>query len=724
MGFINYNISLTGDCNNTNTGVFNLSVTGQSPPFAIIWNNPVSGATFSSQTINTPTYSVSGLSAGTYSFRLTDSNTPTNSRSDIIEFYITSSSTISISLFNNTNCGLNNGSISAYTETVYDTNTIELFKNGELYRTTTTSSQNLFFTNLESGSYYAKVTDIGGCNGLSNTLFVRESTPLDFGIYVIDSPYCYLGTGKIFVSGITGTPPYTYRWTNVPFFISASSVSNLNAGNYGVTVTDFYGCSSRKFATVGVGQKLSLVNFSTTSPSCFNTNGSLSLIVSGGTPPYSYNLSNGSSRIITSNQVTFGNLQAGNYTISVTDAGLCNIRQDIYLSSAQAFSILQMNVVKATCQQLGKILISLQGGFPPYYFSLTNSEGIETRQTSNLSSTSYSNLQPGIYTITITDSFKNCTYTEEVEILSDKNFVLTLNKVDTICGSRNGSITANVNPLSTGLTYVYSLSNGTTTTPTTATTYTFTNLYGGFYTVTVTDSENCVDSQSEVIQGSSPYQLILTPTKAFNGSGGTITSMIGNVDTKFNLVWSDNVNGQTGIYLTGLTAGTYSVTLSGSNGCQQYAQTTVPNVVNSSTTISFVYSSGKSEYTAAKSVTLQTMMYSGYTYVTQQAQNCVLSSATFSLKVVIDTDEYTFPFYTTKSFNRIPTLSYFAPILENAVLSIPYIESCTVNPDNNTVSITSQIVDGVQYYKDDTITFDTLIHFNVRCLSINDTICP
>jgi hypothetical protein len=274
------------------------------------------------------------------------------------------------------------------------------------------------------------------------------------------------------------------------------------------------------------------------------------------------------------------------------------------------------------------------------------------------------------------------------------------------------------------LTYVYSLSNGTTTTPTTATTYTFTNLYGGFYTVTVTDSENCVDSQSEVIQGSSPYQLALTPTNAFNGSGGPITAMIGNVDTKFNLVWSDNVNGQTGTYLTGLSAGTYSVTLSGANGCQQYAQTTVPNVVNSSTTISFVYSSGKSEYIAAKSVTLQTMMYSGYTYVTQGAQNCILSSATFSLKVAIDTDEYTFPFYNTKSFERIPTLSYFAPILENAVLSIPYIESCTVNPDNNTVSITSQIVDGVQYYKDDTITFDILIYFNVRCLSINDVICP
>jgi hypothetical protein len=83
-----------------------------------------------------------------------------------------------------------------------------------------------------------------------------------------------------------------------------------------------------------------------------------------------------------------------------------------------------------------------------------------------------------------------------------------------------------------------------------------------------------------------------------------------------------------------------------------------------------------------------------------------------------------FPFYNTKSFDRIPTLTYFAPILENAVLSIPYIETCTVNAEKNTILITSQIIDGVQYYKDDTITFDILIYFNIKCLSINDVTCP
>ena len=43
---------------------------------------------------------------------------------------------------------------------------------------------------------------------------------------------------------------------------------------------------------------------------------------------------------------------------------------------------------------------------------------------------------------------------------------------------------------------------------------------------------------------------------------------------------------------------------------------------------------------------------------------------------------------------------------------------------NNTISITSPVIDGVQYYKDETITFDILVYFNVKCLSINDVTCP
>jgi hypothetical protein len=724
MGFINYNISLTGVSSFSASGILNLSVTGDSPPFGIVWVNPVSGNSFSSQTINTPTYYVTGLTAGTYSFFLTDSNIPVNDVTRIINFNLTSASTVSVELVNNTTCGLNNATILVRTENVFDSNTIELYRNGVLYKTKVSNSTVSYFNFIESGSYYVRCIDDGGSQGFSNTLFVRDSTPLDFGLYVVDSPFCYQNTGRIFVLGETGTPPYTYRWINIPIFQTGNSVNNLSNGNYGVTVTDFYGCSVKKFATVGMGTKLSLINFTTSPPSCFENNGSITTLVSGGTPPYSYNLSDGSSKIVMSNQATFTNLSSGNYVISVTDAGLCNISQAIYLTSTNAFSILQLNIVRATCQELGKILVSLQGGFPPFYYTLTNSSGIELRQTSTLNGTAFSSLKPDIYTLTIQDSRKNCTYSEEVEIISEQNFSLSLETNSTVCGGRNGSIVANVTPNVTGLTYIYSLSNGTQSTPTSSTTYTFSNLYPGPYTVSVLDIQNCSDSEQAVVQGSSSYKLNLVPTESYNGEGGTITALVGNVDTNFNLVWSNNVNGQTGIYITGLTAGTYSVTISGANGCQQFVETQVQNIVNSSTTVSFVYSRGTSTYTPATSVTLQTMMYSGYTNLTQGSQNCVLSSATFSLKVTIDTDEYIFPFYTTKSFTRIPTLSYFAPILENAVLSIPYIETCTVNATNNTISITSQIIDGVQYYKDDLITFDILVYFNIKCLSINDVTCP
>lgn len=723
MGLINYNISLTGDCTNSGLGALSLSVTGSSPPFSIIWNNPISGASFSSQTITTPIYVVTGLTAGTYSFILSDSDLPRNQTTPIINFYVTSSTTISLAS-SNTTCNSNNGSITAYTENLYGVTTIQLYKDNLLYRTSSISSIITSFQELPPGIYYAVAYDSGGCVGLSNTVFIRGSSSLDYGLYVVDSPFCYQGTGRIFVSGQTGTPPYTYRWNNVPTFQSGSSVNNLFPGNYAVTVTDFYGCSTKKFATVGIATKLSLISLTTTPASCFESDGVMTILISGGTPPYSYNLSNGSSKIITSNQTSFGNLSSGNYTISVTDAGLCNITQDFYLNAGRAFSIMSMNLIKATCKELGKILISLQGGFPPFSYTLTNSQGVETKQTSNTNSIAYSQLNPGNYTITISDSLKNCTYSEEVEILSEQNFTLSLDTTDTVCGGRNGEIVSSVTPVSTGLTYVYSLSNGTTSTPTTATTYTFSNLIAGAYTVNVLDSDNCSAFEITTIQPSSPYQISLVPTNSFNNEGGTITAAISDVSEKFNLVWSDNVNGQTGIYLTGLTAGTYSLTLSGENGCQQFVSTDVIDIVSSSTTVSFSYSKGTSEYIPATSITLQTMMYSGYTYLTQDSKGCVLSSATFSLKVSLDGQEYVFPFYSTKSFERIPTLTYFAPILENAVLSIPYIETCTVNAKNNTISITSQIIDGVQYYKDDTITFDILIYFNIKCLSINDVTCP
>ena len=721
MALINYNIFLTGDCQNNGNGTFLLSTNGVSPPISINWIDPISGNSFSSQTIVNGVYNVTGLSASSYSFYLSDA---LNNSTNEIAFVITSSCTINIGLIQNTTCGGINGGISATTDTNYGLNTIQLFKDSVLYRTTTTTTNGANFFKLPPGVYSAKVTDVGGCIGFSNNVIINNSTNLDFGYYVIDSPQCYANSGRIIVTGVTGTPPYTYQWSNLPYLNFTDSATGLTSGGYGITITDFYGCSTTKAAAVNVGKQLSLVNFTQNTPTCFNADGSVTFIVSGGTPPYSYNLSTGEQQILLSNAVTFNELTSGNYTLSVTDLGLCRFNQDFTLTAKRSFTVLQTQIVNASCQELGKIFISIQGGFPPYYYKLVSSGSSEIRQTSILNSTSYSNLEAGLYTLMIEDTIGSCVYEEQITILTTSNFTLSLTPQDTTCGNPNGSITANIITDSTGLTFTYQLSNGDQSAPTTATTYTFSNLPSGPYSVSVTDSDSCNASEYTFINTSTPYSVILTPTSAFNGSGGTISAMIKETSGPFNLTWSNNVNGQTGYYLTGLTAGTYSLTVSGTNGCQQFVTANVGNVISSSTTVTYIYSSGSSVRTDSTSFSLQSMMYSGYTNLTQNAQNCVLSSATFSLRVTIDTDEYVFPFYSTKSFSRIPTLDYFAPILENAVLSIPYIETCTVNATNNTISVTSQVINGVQYYKDDTITFDILIYYNVKCLSINDITCP
>jgi hypothetical protein len=131
--------------------------------------------------------------------------------------------------------------------------------------------------------------------------------------------------------------------------------------------------------------------------------------------------------------------------------------------------------------------------------------------------------------------------------------------------------------------------------------------------------------------------VILTPTSAFNGSGGTISAMIKETSGPFNLTWSNNVNGQTGYYLTGLTAGTYSLTVSGTNGCQQFVTANVGNIISSSTTVTYIYSSGSSVRTDSTSFSLQSMMYSGYTNLTQNASkletnNSFLSNEVTNLK--------------------------------------------------------------------------------------------
>jgi hypothetical protein len=720
MGVLNYNYILTGDCGNTSSGAFSLSFTASSPPVSVTWVNPISGVTFSSQTLNTNPYVVNGLSGGPYTLIISD----IENSSLQFGFFITTSTTINVTSTLDTRCGLSNGQINLNIPVNYQYSLVKLYNSSNiLVNSAITQGTVLSFSNLSADMYYVIAEDSGGCTNTSLSTVINQSSELNFGLYTVNSPFCNLQNGQIYVTGLTGVQPYTYQWSsNIGPLITGSSVTGLTQGNYSVTVTDGGGCSKTVGTTLVNADPITLSYFQVTEPSCFTSNGSITFNFQGGSAPYYYLLSNGQSQILASNQVTFTGLPAGDYTVNVTDVGLCASSAKASLRTPSSFVVLNVNKIDANCAGLGNISVKLQGGTPPYRFTLSGITGGITNQTLFTQSTTFSGLVPQTYQLSISDSSSACTYTESITILNNYNFDISANTTTTYCGQLNGVVGAVVtDAYRTGLTYTYSLSNGDVSTTTQQTSYQFSGLPAGPYVIYVTDNFGCVRSQPVSVADSTPISLTLYSTSCQDGASGTISAMIKDADGPFTLTWSENVGGQDGVYITGLTAGTYTLTVDDGLGCIQSTQATVSCNPVSAVTYSFKLKEGSTKYTPATKFTLKNMMYSGYTSLVENSKNCSLNSSTFYFKVNISGIDYQFPFYYTQSFNDIPDLGYFAGIIESAVLSIPNIESCIVDATTNAISIVSSS-SGV--YKDETINFIIIIDYVINCGSIGGVYCP
>ena len=127
---------------------------------------------------------------------------------------------------------------------------------------------------------------------------------------------CFGDSAAILSASVTGgASPFTYLWNTGA---STSSISGLPAGTYSVTVTDNNSASTN--ASYLVTQPTALVSAidSQQNVVCVNdTNGFASVDVSGGTTPYTFLWSNGSTTQSTST------LGSGVYSVTVSDANGC-----------------------------------------------------------------------------------------------------------------------------------------------------------------------------------------------------------------------------------------------------------------------------------------------------------------------------------------------------------------------------------------------------------------
>ncbi len=120
--------------------------------------------------------------------------------------------------------------------------------------------------------------------------------------------------GAITITSVNGTPPYTSLWSNGA---TTNSISGLTAGSYSVTITDANGSTGSAAATLTAPANLNL-SFTTIAASSETAqDGSVNLTATGGTIPYTYNWSNGSTT------QDLSGVGAGTYSVTVTDANGC-----------------------------------------------------------------------------------------------------------------------------------------------------------------------------------------------------------------------------------------------------------------------------------------------------------------------------------------------------------------------------------------------------------------
>jgi len=723
MAAFNYNIAITGDCQNLGNGSATVSFSGGTPPYTVYWYPPINVTeilqyNFDPLNPTAPelTYSTVGnLSAGTYAFRVNDSTLPTNLEFDV-NVPISSGNCVSILDVSGTTCNTNNGYVvlqdsSNYSQTIYNLYTFD----GGLVQTLSTGLDQIVFQNLSAGTYYAEAIDYGGCTGISQTFIINTSSEMDFGFYPVDDTQCGSASGRIIITGQTGLPPFTYFWNNGQ---TGSTITGLTAGTYSVKVTDSTGCSKIKSQTIGQIQAVGLGSFITTNPpSCFGSDGVITMIITGGTGPYYYSASTGTIDVSYSQTFTLSGVPAGSYNFLVTDAALCKFSSGIDLASESSISDIIFTSTPSSCSnQSGSINAVIVGGISPFTYTLVYPDASTFEISSNSASYTFENLSGGTYTVIAADA-TNCFKTSEITILSNNSFTITGITTGTLCGSNNGTVIIQKSSGGTSP-FDYYLDNTQTVLDTTASVVTFTNVSSGQHQIRVVDASGCTQTQQTFVNGSSQLLFNLYSTSCGSGSDGTITAFISDGVPPFTFNWSNNVvSNPQNISVSGLTAGTYSLSVVDSTGCAQTRSTTIDCTQSYVSYQTYIMGEETFQLISGTKRGLLQMLNQGFEDLTSGNTNCTLISANFIAQVQLQPANIVLDnnFYTTTSLTNGPSDNLWYSTVETLLNNLPGIAGVVIDPLTSEITIQSDRTD--PSFANQEVIIELIIIYDTMCLS-------
>jgi len=420
---------------------------------------------------------------------------------------------------------------------------------------------------VTAGGYYLIVEDDNGCQG-TDEVSVEQPNQLTYNVVKQDISCQGSDDGFIQIQ-ITGggVPPYNLNWTSQGNN-SSSVLNNLSAGIYDLEITDFNNCvTSISVELTEPDQPLS-VSLNNVNVSCFGQqSGSASVMVTGGSTPYSYEWSSGH---VTSQA---NQLPSGIHTVQVTDNSGCVVVDTVEIFENDEI-VVSTSTSAVSCFEFtdGIASVSATGG----------TGGLDYTWSTGDITTTLTNLPHGDYWVKVEDEL-GCYVIDSILIDQPTLIKAQLLTKDVECfGGFDGEITSNVSggtPSVTGYEYNWTINSN----PIGVNSFISGLPYSSApYAMTVTDSFGCETTVLAYIN--QPDALVLDTSEIVSayclniasGDASVVTSGgFLNTNGSYSYSWS---TGDTTSYITDKVAGTYTVIVEDDNACTDTLSIDIPLV--------------------------------------------------------------------------------------------------------------------------------------------------
>jgi hypothetical protein len=330
---VNIDNNLQLNCEVKN-GVLNATVTPPSNQYTYVWSS--SNGNIVSQNNNSANVNAAGI----YTYKVSDnlSKCSATANTTVIANLTKPTITFSATAEKTLHCNQKEIMISPI---IGDAGNAPLYNWSSLNEGIFVGAQNAASVKINNaGIFQLEVkNNISNCKSISLTTITAAEKPT-LSLSKIGDIKCF-GNQTVALSSNTGTTqtPIAYLWSNNT---TSSSLEKQAAGNYTLTITDAYGCTTTSALKVTQPQALSLKVNQVIKATGTSNNGSIDITIFGGTKPYRFSWKKDSSALLNDNEDLI-NLAAGTYELFVNDANDCVISSEKIIVQSTTTAVEDIN---------------------------------------------------------------------------------------------------------------------------------------------------------------------------------------------------------------------------------------------------------------------------------------------------------------------------------------------------------------------------------------------